>query len=208
MSGFQDAYLIPGWCYPRELDALHRLVKGSECHVEIGSFCGKSLYASCLALDPQATVFAVDRCTYDNIFTPNLYVPDSQWVKKVLDATIESIQLKQPHMKITHLVGDSMEAAYHIQKLDIRPNTVYIDGDHNYAEVHSDIMNWYSLLAPGGRIIGHDFWAANPGVIDAVEELFDGKFSVESETRIWHTTKPLIIDEVPIPLRNLVVSQY
>lgn len=204
---FRDAYLIPGWCYPRELEQLSKILTFSSCHVEIGAFCGKSLYATCIGLAKNATVYAVEPCDFNENDTPGLQVPNNEWVKNVLNNTLVSIEQKRPDLKISLLISDSLMAAEHLAKHKITPTSVYIDGDHNYEEVKNDIITWYHSLAFGGRLIGHDYWAACPGVIDAVEEIFEGKAIVIKGTRLWYFDKPFESDDNRIP-KALTSSQY
>ncbi|WP_145196878.1 hypothetical protein [Thalassoglobus polymorphus] len=43
----------------------------------------------------------------------------------------------------------------------------------------------------GGIISGHDYWAVDPGVMEAVNEAFaESTFEVASNTRIWWSTVP------------------
>lgn len=56
---------------------------------------------------------------------------------------------------------------------------IYIDGDHSYEGVYSDLKNWMSKVKKGGVISGHDFdpdlsWdvASKFGVNRAIDEFF------------------------------------
>jgi hypothetical protein len=212
----EEAFLIPGWCWPRELGAIEHLVKNNQsmCHVEIGSFCGKSLYAACTGIKPSATVFAVDPCRDSSHIhckdESHIHTPSNEWVKATLTSTITAIKSKRPSLDITHLEYSSLAASLIIKDNNLSPDSIYIDGDHNYAEVCADILTWYKLLKPGGLLMGHDFWAANPGVIDAVQELLVGSFKVVENTRIWYTFKPLLSEPnlIPQPLLDIVASDY
>ncbi len=202
----EEAFLIPGWCWPRELGAIKHLVESSHCHVEVGSFCGKSLYAACAGVKPGASVFAIDPGKEDS----HIHTPNAEWVKTTLATTIAAIQRKRPSISVTHLECDSLAASLIIRDKKIAPDTVYIDGDHNYAEVCADILTWYKLLKPGGILIGHDYWAACPGVIEAVQELLDNSFMLMENTRIWYTIKPSLLepDLIPLPLKDILASDY
>ena len=69
---------------------------------------------------------------------------------------------------------------------------VFIDADHTYEAVVSDIRAWYSKVRKGGLFSGHDFrW---PGVKQAVlefaaREKIKGYFS-PAESDIWWFIKP------------------
>ncbi len=48
---------------------------------------------------------------------------------------------------------------------------VFIDGDHNYAQVKKDIQMWLPHIVEGGIICGHDYgWEKWPGVKQAFDE--------------------------------------
>ena len=49
---------------------------------------------------------------------------------------------------------------------------VYIDGDHNYAQVKRDVVNYSSLVKQGGFLTGHDYSEGYEGVIRAVNESY------------------------------------
>lgn len=50
-------------------------------------------------------------------------------------------------------------------------DVVYIDAEHTYDSVKSDIAKWYPKISSGGALCGHDYspsiW---PGVVQAVDE--------------------------------------
>ena len=50
---------------------------------------------------------------------------------------------------------------------------VFIDGDHGYSAVKTDIKTWHPKVRPGGYIVGHDYLSPfHPGVKQAVDECF------------------------------------
>jgi len=51
----------------------------------------------------------------------------------------------------------------------LRPDFVYIDGDHEYESVNLDLRGWLQLVSDRGVILGDDYdW---PGVKRAVSEI-------------------------------------
>jgi cephalosporin hydroxylase len=84
----------------------------------------------------------------------------------------------------------SLEAAnlYADNSLDF----VFIDADHSYEGVISDIKAWFPKVKVGGHIAGHDYNEIDwPGVVKAVDEFFTGKFIIISrEEGIWCHYKP------------------
>lgn len=49
---------------------------------------------------------------------------------------------------------------------------VFIDADHSYEAVRTDIAMWRSKVRPGGWLGGHDYSPKFPGVIKAVDQLY------------------------------------
>ena len=64
---------------------------------------------------------------------------------------------------------------------------IFIDGDHTYEGVKSDIEAWYPRIVTGGVMCGHDFGAKYPGVGKAVKEIFK-EFSLPARS-IWKVVK-------------------
>ena len=169
------ANAIPGWMWPEELNWLYSFFAKSRRHVEIGTYCGRSLLMTCAGFKQRCNVIAVDDFSIADA-TPN-------WTKAVCQATIRLIN-NNTKAKVTLVERSSVEAAraFTGQKLD----SVFIDGNHARNYVHRDIELWTPLVRPGGIIAGHDYWPQNPGVMDAVNET--GPFVVAPETRIWCRT--------------------
>lgn len=70
---------------------------------------------------------------------------------------------------ITPVPLPSTIGAQLLARLEIRPQLIYLDGSHAYADVKADIKAWWPLLAPGGVMFGDD--ASFQGVERAVADL-------------------------------------
>lgn len=66
------------------------------------------------------------------------------------------------------LKGKSNEMAKHIMNNEL--SLLYIDGDHSYDGVISDLNNYYEKVIPGGIISGHDYLNLSYGVNNAVQD--------------------------------------
>jgi hypothetical protein len=172
------AYMIPGQTWPRELCWLYDNMKDSSRHVEIGVYCGRSLFASCGGMT-EGSVLSVDNDSMIECDSKN------EWVSKVRNATFSMVETAA----IEHFGGGSLDAAILCRSAGWELDSVFIDGCHQYAECLADIGAWMPLLKSGGLIAGHDYWPAHIGVMDAVNEYFGDKFSVAPDTRIWFHRK-------------------
>lgn len=180
----EHCYLIPGWMWPVELGRIYDMLLDSRLHVEVGTFCGKSLFVSAMAVPDGARVVGVES------LVPHQHCPGMDWVAATLDRTVRDARTKRPQVDVSWLRMDHLEAA---RKLRGQPITsVFLDADHHYAETLAAIETWHSLLRPGGIMLGHDFWAFDDGVMNAVNEFFGErqlKFDVVPETRLWFHVK-------------------
>jgi len=70
-------------------------------------------------------------------------------------------------------------AALWLMRTDLRADLIYLDGSHEEEDVYQDLLDYHSLLAPGGTLFGDDWgWS---GVRAAVE-----RFAAERRIRIRH----------------------
>jgi predicted O-methyltransferase YrrM len=174
----QQCYLVPGQTWPVELGWLYDTISQSKTHAEIGTFCGRSLLASCGGMAPGSGVVTVDdRSEWTN--------PD--WVQAVQHATVD---LLPDHVWVKNFAMHSIDALRECKRIRLTFDSVFIDGCHEYAESKADIEGWMTLLNPGGLICGHDYWPRHIGVMDAVNEVFEGRHEVVPGTRIWFYRKP------------------
>ncbi|HEY0185520.1 MAG TPA: CmcI family methyltransferase, partial [Rhodopila sp.] len=98
---------------------------------------------------------------------PTLYF---QFLSNVLSKHHSDIITPLP---LTGIAGAKLFAHY-----KLRPDFVYIDGDHEYESVIFDLRAWLQLVSDGGVLLGDDYeW---PGVRRAVEEIrAEGAWTVE-----------------------------
>jgi hypothetical protein len=180
-EAIERAYQIPGMCWPVELGALYDLFSGSTCHIEVGSFCGRSLFTSAMALGQDAKLHVVESFTGCIGESGSMPTPCPDWIPSVFIATIHAIQVHRPDIEITIHRESSLEVA---KKFTAKATSIYIDANHHFAEVCADIQAWGSHLADGGILAGHDYWPAERGVMEAVN-LCLPSFRVIPNTRIW-----------------------
>lgn len=170
----QRAYQIPGWAWPMELGVLWDELSSSKSHLEVGTFCGKSLLVSACAMPPESKLVWVDPLlTWGNMVS-------QEWIHTVLHATLDEIQRLVPRT----IEGHRTTFLDFANQCKEKFHTVYLDADHHYAETKAAIEIARYLLEEDGVIYGHDYWSVDLGVMDAVHEMCP-RFSVFPNTRIW-----------------------
>jgi hypothetical protein len=188
-QAIEACYIIPGWCFPTELGAIYDMVGRSRLHVELGTFCGRSLFAAVAALAADARVVAIDPLKF-TCPSAEFPLPSAKWPAAVWQATLAAIREVRPDVVVEHWAKPSLDAA---RDFSWPIDTIYFDADHHYAEVMGELEAWYPLVRSGGTLFGHDYWAVQPGVIEAVQEFFGRRalsFELLSQTRIWVHRKP------------------
>jgi predicted O-methyltransferase YrrM len=118
------------------------------------------------------------------------YTVPLAWVQGMRRLTLQMIQdMTQARAEL--IEAYSVDAARQVTERGLtgQVDSVFIDGNHNTAEVMADCQAWWPLLREGGTLCGHDYWSADPGVVDAVQRQFSGWHHVAANTRIWWVRK-------------------
>ena len=154
---------------------------------EVGVWKGRSLCSIAdLIKSKNLKVFAID--TFEG-FSGD---PNSPIENNIFNIFVENISKYDIANHIHIIPKNSFNAS-----LDIPNNCldfIFIDADHSYEAVRSDIDNWLPKLKNNGIIAGHDYPYCI-GVKQAVEETFGN--NVESGLRCWKVNlnkKPKIYD--------------
>lgn len=119
---------------------------------EIGTHAGLTS-AKLLEHVPRLTLTSIDP-----YLDPNISPQQAGIVRRMLSRYGRRSEL----WKLTSLAASTMFN----RTLDL----VFIDGDHSYDAVISDLGSWVPKVRPGGVVVGHDFNARWPGVVRAVHE--------------------------------------
>jgi Methyltransferase domain len=69
---------------------------------------------------------------------------------------------------------DSLNAAQVLKLLHVSPGMIHLDGGHDYESVIADLRVWWQVLAPGGLLIGDDYYT--DGTWATVRKAFDDFF--------------------------------
>lgn len=164
---------MPGQTWPVELGWLYDTISKSKSHAEIGTYCGRSLLASCAGMVEGSLVVSVDDGSEWKV---------QEWTQAVLNATAKQLP---SGVHCSQLKMHSIDAARYCKLQGLTFDSVFIDGCHEYAECKADIQAWRALLKDDGLICGHDYWPVHIGVMDAVNEVFQGRHQFVPGTRIW-----------------------
>lgn len=159
------ALSIEGWMEPDELSFLAEQAQRHKVIIELGSFLGRSTRA--LADNTHGIVLAVDHWKGPN----DVEVAGRE---HLLEQFMTNLEDRIASGTVTPWNIDHREITADLIRHQLngeQPDMIFIDGDHSYKAVHSDISNWLPFLKPGGLICGHDYNFGYPGLLRAVLEL-------------------------------------
>jgi hypothetical protein len=172
---------------------LGRLPKSAIC-AEVGVWQG-NFSATILRLAYPRELHLVD---------PWLFVPEypgrwyggqeahSQADMDAIFAAVESRFRGRPQVRLHRTTSSAASRQFHDGYFD----WVYVDGDHSYGEVLSDLRNWWPKIRSGGCIVGDDYqWKDERGqssVKAAVEQ-----FAAEKGVAADVISKSQFLIEVP-----------
>jgi hypothetical protein len=129
--------------------------------VEVGCYEGDS------------TQIFINSGKFRRLFSVDPYIDGisgENYPNPLADAKKKFKAVTEGHHQVWHLETTSQEASKLLYGLQF--DFVYLDGDHRYESVRSDIMHWMPLVKKGGYLCGHDYESSNHGgVIQAVNEL-------------------------------------
>lgn len=164
-------------------------IKDSIC-VEIGSYIGTS--ANALLRGGAGHVYCIDLWSGGPVYSEDNTNNKQSWEispeigKIILGKFIQNTSFLT---HITPLIGDSLWWAEHWPfKVDL----IFIDGNHEYESVKTDIEAWWPNLKIGGLLCGHDFCETYPGVMKAVSIFPNVEISGAS---IWSVKKQKDLDD-------------
>lgn len=169
----EKALGIQGWMEEADLSWLADHATQAHRIAEIGSWKGRSTTA--LAENTPGYVYAVDTWLGSAEHNPPVPGLHDEFRRNML-SYIVAARVRPMWMK-------SIQAAEILSRFGERFDMVFIDGAHDYASVHADILAWRPLLAPGALLCGHDI--GHPPVEQAVNELLPNRPSNEFNMWLW-----------------------
>lgn len=155
------AQTIYGAFLPAEIKTLAQTADslGSGCNfVEIGSYFGRSsVVLGMIARKNNCHLTCID---IFNEFPPDEH--DSDEIKKQFKANMKSVNAEY---RLLNMLSEQAGKIYQ-KTIDL----LFIDGDHSYDGVKSDIELWLPKVKVGGFVLFHDCGGIHPGVEKAVDE--------------------------------------
>jgi predicted O-methyltransferase YrrM len=147
--------------------------------VELGAWKGKStcFIATEISKKPGVKFYTVD--TFVGITQTSEQTEIEVYNredKDIFDQFIKNIEPVKNH--VNYIISESHTAAKNFK--DGSVDVIFIDAGHSYEAVKNDIQNWLPKMKSNSIIAGHDYTAAWPGVIKAVDEFFGKPDKVEN----------------------------
>ena len=133
--------------------------------VELGAWKGKSsafLVVEAYNKSPKIEVHIVDT------WGGNPFDGSQDQSNDLYDKFISNMSLLARPYQAHTMTTNEAAGLFKDESLD----AVFIDADHSYEAVKTDIQNWMPKVRKGGILAGHDYNSAWPGVIRAVNEIF------------------------------------
>lgn len=201
--------------FPREDgEALSKIVKmyakENMMIAEIGSWKGMSTIVLAKSISPfKGKIFAIDH------WLGSEKVPHHEIAKKIdMFSVFKKNMISFGVWEIIYpMIMDSATAAsiFKDESLDL----IFLDADHRYSMVKTDILNWLPKLKKGGIFCGHDSenyytkfppeikkridahleediiseYQIHPGVIKALYDCFNDNYFIIPNSKVWYYIK-------------------
>lgn len=165
-EAIKAALQIDGWLSGSEAAALYDLAHDATGPiVEIGSWCGRS--TAVLALASMAgnyqPVYAIDSFAPVRETASGKMSPASS--PALLRANLDSAGVNG----LVHIVAKPSEEA--VAEIPDQIDVLFVDGAHDYESAKRDLELYLPKVRIGGRVAIHDCHEADPGVVQAVDEV-------------------------------------
>jgi predicted O-methyltransferase YrrM len=136
------------------LDLIAQNIKPEMVILEVGSFAGVSSELFAIHCD---TLYCVDSWANSEEYEAN--------TMGLAESLFDILVANHDNIRKIKDSSENASALFEDEFFDM----VYIDADHAYDSVKSDIKYWFPKVKQGGFIAGHDFWL--DGVLRAVHEM-------------------------------------
>lgn len=170
------AFAVPGLTTDEDLQWLAIRAAGRQVIVEIGAFQGRSTRAIADA-NERGIVYSIDN--WDSELSDGRSDPSTRAAFRRNCSDLLSSG------RVVPIEWDSQRGlppALHGLSVDM----LWIDGDHSYQAVASDIRTFAPLVRAGGLICGHDYCVWHPEVMRAVDEAYGARVrTMDIHRSIW-----------------------
>lgn len=187
MADISKALTISGWMEEAELQWLAEQASSRSSILEIGCYMGRSTRAFADNTDGKVLViddFLGPRDSGSwNPLTGHPYTEEER--QGIFSKFEENLSDHLDSGKVQVLKMDFSKVEEYFSERNIKPDLVFIDGDHSYEAVSRDIKYWKKRIVSGGLLCGHD--SPYPPVSKAINELVPGVQLVQG-TYIWYST--------------------
>lgn len=155
-----------------------QLAKNKTVCLEIGSWMGGSAKTLCGVIPDNGVLICCDNFLGSHEHFIDKTIPLNAYGKSMLYEYFLTNTFQQKD-KIIPMMLSSSSAAEVFRRKGITFDFIYIDGDHREDAVYNDIKESFSLLNPGGIILGDDYsW----GTVRNGLEKFGNDFRVDYTT--------------------------
>lgn len=158
----------PGPNWIKGLENLCKLFRRDSKIVEIGCYAGESSEVFAKYFD-SGLIFCID--PWKGVDGAPISEDTHNYTHKLDIAEKVFNVMRRKYTNIVKLKGFDYEF------LDTIPDNsmdgIYIDGNHYYESVKKNILAWLPKVKKGGYLCGHDYYSITPGVVRAVEEIFN-----------------------------------
>lgn len=172
-------------------DLVAKTIKDGEVFIEIGAFLGRSaLYLSSRLVQEgklRCRIICVDVWWENSIHMGS----DRKYFilnpLPVFLANVEQAGFRDNFRAIHETSQNAVDLITPEEKTNI--GGVFIDGDHNFGMVETDIALYYPLVKKGGFFGGHDYSSGWPGVQRAVNDFQKNFQPITSSGNAWYCIK-------------------
>lgn len=151
--------------------------------IEVGTWKGQSAFTmaeACRKRQLQTAIICVDTW----LGSPEHWITWPEELKRrngypqLYYLFLENVVRRNLCETIVPLPTTSTVAAALLDRQGVRADLIYIDANHEYDAVLSDMEHYFRLLAPGGLLFGHDL--QEPDIVRAVNS-----FCLAHELKGW-----------------------
>lgn len=119
----------------------------------------------------------VDHLTYASSYVGER----NRGMPRIYEQFLANVQHKHLEEYIYPFPMASMQASLYFRSVRATADIIYIDADHEFESVISDIRMFWPLLKPGGVMIFDDYQDGWPGVVKAIQQ-----FAAETGNEVNH----------------------